>query len=171
VRIDLEDAGIYTLPWLAYQGTLTDEQDPARRWRVQIFPSGLATGPGKLPPDEIEPWLRAAQADYVVMETSRTMRNLPAAAALEKAAQKIGERVYHASGQLTSMPGQGSHGEYQGANDFARWLLGRRGIRPRRRRLPDPPSRAQGDHCALTVSDRLIVLAEFPHGDAACGSR
>lgn len=130
VRIDLEDAGIYTLPWLAYQGTLTDEQDPARRWRVQIFPSGLATGPGKLPPDEIEPWLRAAQADYVVMETSRTMRNLPAAAALEKAAQKIGERVYHASGQLTSMPGQGSHGEYQGANDFARWLLGAEAFGP-----------------------------------------
>jgi hypothetical protein len=31
------------------------------------------------------------------METSRTMRNLPAAAALEKGgARRIGERVYHA---------------------------------------------------------------------------
>jgi hypothetical protein len=46
VRIDLEDAGIYTLPWLALPGH-ADGPSRIRRgaWRVQIFPLGARDGP------------------------------------------------------------------------------------------------------------------------------
>jgi len=121
VRIDLEDPGTYTLPWLAYQAILPDAADPERRWRVRIFPSALTTGPRKVDPAAVEPWIVESGADYVVVEASRYMRNLPPAAALEAAAQRLGERVYHSTGQMPSIPGLGS-GEYQAASAFAFWL-------------------------------------------------
>jgi hypothetical protein len=129
VRIDLEDPGTYTLPWLAYQAILPDAPDPERRWRVRIFPSGFATGPRRMDPAAVEPWLVETGAEYVVVEVSRFMRNMPTAAALEDAARRLGDRVYHSTGQMPSIPGLGS-GEYQAASAFAFWLPGAEAFGP-----------------------------------------
>jgi hypothetical protein len=129
VRIDLEDPGTYTLPWLAYQSILPDAPDPERRWRVRIFPAALAMGKRRMAPEAVEAWLVESGADYVVMESSRYMRNMPPVAALELAAGRLGERVYHSTGQMTSIPGLGS-GEYQAADAYATWLPGAEAFGP-----------------------------------------
>jgi hypothetical protein len=119
---DLEDRGTYTLPWLAYQGALPAGPDPERRWRVRVFPAAYAVGPRSLAPERVEPWLLGTDPDYVVLEASRYMRKLPAMAALEASAQRRGDLVFRASGQMTSFVGLGQ-GEYQAADEFALWLL------------------------------------------------
>jgi hypothetical protein len=121
LRIDLEDRGAYTLAWLAYQGALPAGPDPERRWRVRVFPSAFAVGKQSIDPAAVEPWLRDTGADYLVMEASRYMRKLPPTAALEDAGRRLGELVYHSTGQMPSIPGLGS-GEYQAASAFAFWL-------------------------------------------------
>lgn len=129
LRIDLEDRGTYTLAWLAYQGALPEEPDPERRWRVRVFPSAFAVGRRKIDPEAVEPWLRETGADYLVMEASRYMRKLPPTAALEDAGKRLGELVYHSTGQMSSFPGLGS-GEYQAASAFAFWLPGAEAFGP-----------------------------------------
>lgn len=122
VRIDLQDDGTYTLPWLAYQGALPPGEDPARRWKVRIFPSGRATGPERMEPEQIESWIAENRFDYAVIETSRKMRNLAATRALAESVRKHGKLVYAVEGETPSLPGLGP-GEWQGASEYATWLL------------------------------------------------
>lgn len=129
LRIDLEDRGTYTLAWLAYQGALPAAADPERRWRVRVFPSAFAVGRRSIQPEAVEPWLRETGADYLVMEASRYMRKLPPTAALEETGRRLGELVYHSTGQMDSLPGLGS-GEYQAASGFAFWLPGAEAFGP-----------------------------------------
>lgn len=123
VRIDLEDRGAYTLPWLAYQGAMPTGEDPARRWKVRIFPSGQATGPERMDPEQVETWIMENGFDYAVIETSRKMRNLAVTRALAESVRKHGQLMYAREGETPSLPGLGP-GEWQGASEYATWLLG-----------------------------------------------
>jgi hypothetical protein len=122
VRLDLEDEGVNTLPWPAYQGAMPAGADPARRWKVRHFPSDLAMGPQRMDPEQVEPWIRENHVDYVVIETSRKMRNLAVIRALAESVGKNGRLMYSVEGETPSLPGLGP-GEWQGASEYATWLL------------------------------------------------
>ncbi|MFN0008667.1 MAG: glycosyltransferase family 39 protein [Planctomycetota bacterium] len=123
VRIDLEDDGAHTLPWLAYQGAIQPGADPARRWKVRIFPSSRATGPERMDPEQVDSWIAENGFDYAVLETSRKMRNLAVTRALADSVRNRGQLMYAVEGETPSLPGLGP-GEWQGASEYATWLLG-----------------------------------------------
>ena len=114
----MQDLSARNLPWVTYQATIPALPQGTPTWNVRCVPRELVGPRSTATPAAVRQWLIDERVEYLVVQHSRLMTNLPLLAHLEQAAGELGEQSFVSRGAAPGLIEDGPV-EYQGIRRLA----------------------------------------------------
>jgi hypothetical protein len=125
VATQMQDISARNLPWVTYQATIPALPPGTPTWNVHCLPRQLVAPRAGSNADTLRNWLADERVEYLVVEHSRRMTNMPLLSSLEQAASELGQLAFTSSGAPPGLIEEGGL-EYQSIRRFA-WRQIRQG--------------------------------------------
>jgi hypothetical protein len=114
----MQDIAARNLPWVTYQATIPALPPGTPTWNVRCLPRQLVTPRPGAGVDALLGWIADEHVEYLVVEGSRRMTNMPQLPALEQALSGLGELVFVSHGTAPGLLEEGAV-DYQGIRHLA----------------------------------------------------